>query len=95
MNDTAHAVAVPAIGPSVNFEAVGSSLRKRIEQVNQELWLVLSLFLIALAFNSLKASQRMVLGFYTLPTVLSAYMYGRRHATLTALFSILLVILIQ
>ena len=37
----------------------------------------------------------MVLGFYTLPTVLSAYLYGRRHATLTALFSILLVILIQ
>ena len=37
----------------------------------------------------------MVLGFCTLPTVLSAYLYGRRHATLTALFSILLVILIQ
>ena len=95
MNDTAHALAAPAIGPSVNFEAVGSSLRKRIEQVNQELWLVLSLFLIALAFNYLMASQRMVLGFYTLPTVVSAYMYGRRHATLTALFSFPMVVLIQ
>ncbi len=95
MNDTAHALNVPAVGLPVNLGAVGSSIRKRIEQVNQELWLVLSLFLIALAFNSLMASQRMVLGFYTLPTVLSAYMYGRRHATLTALASILLVILIQ
>ena len=36
-----------------------------------------------------------MLGFYTLPTVLSAYLYGRRHATLTAMFSVLLVILIQ
>ncbi len=95
MNDTAHALNVPAVGFPVNLGAVGSSIRKRIEQVNQELWLVLSLFLIALAFNYLMASQRMVLGFYTLPTVLSAYMYGRRHATLTALASILLVILIQ
>ncbi len=95
MNDTAHALDTPAIGFSVKIGAVGSSLRKRLEQVNQELWLVLSLFLIALAFNYLMASQRMVLGFYTLPTVLSAYMYGRRHATLTALASILLVILIQ
>ena len=95
MNDTAHALNVPAIGVPAKLAGLGSSLRKRIEQVNQELWLVLSLFLIALAFNSLMASQRMVLGFYTLPTVLSAYMYGRRHATLTAVFSVLLVILIQ
>jgi putative nucleotidyltransferase with HDIG domain len=36
----------------------------------------------------------MMLGFYALPTVFSAYLYGRRHATLTALASILLVILI-
>jgi len=95
MNDTVHAFTAPAIGPPVNFGAVGSSLRKRIEQVNQELWLVLSLFLIALAFNYLMASQRMVLGFYTLPTVVSAYLYGRRHATLTALFSFLMVIVLQ
>jgi putative nucleotidyltransferase with HDIG domain len=36
----------------------------------------------------------MMLGFYVLPTVFSAYFYGRRHATLTALASILLVVLI-
>ena len=53
------------------------------------------MFLIALAFNYLMASQRMVLGFYTLPTVVSVYLYGRRHATLTALFSFLMVIVLQ
>ena len=60
MNDTAHALNVPAIGVPAKFRGLGASLRQRIEQVNQELWLVLSLFLIALAFNSLMASQRMV-----------------------------------
>lgn len=95
MNHMAQALNVPAVSFSAKLGGFGASFRKGVEQVNQELWLVLSLFLIALAFNSLMASQRMVLGFYTLPTVLSAYMYGRRHATLTALFSILLVILIQ
>ena len=95
MSEMAHALNVPSVGFSAKIGVFGASFRQRVEQVNQELWLVLSLFLIALAFNSLMASQRMVLGFYTLPTVVSAYLYGRRHATLTALFSILLVILIQ
>ena len=35
-----------------------------------------------------------MLGLYTLPTVVSAYLYGRRHATLTALASTLLVVLL-
>ncbi len=43
--------------------------------------------------NLLVDSQRMVLGFYTFPTVFSAYSYGRRHATLTAFASVLLVVL--
>src|SRR5262245_48151262 len=34
----------------------------------------------------------MVLGFYSLPTVFSAYLYGRRHATFTALLSHVLVV---
>lgn len=66
----------------------------RLEQVNKELWVVLSLFSIALLLNHLVASQRMVLGLYTLPTLGSAYFYGRRHATLTAVASILLVVLL-
>jgi len=58
-----------------------------------ELWLLFSLFLVAVMLNFLVESQRMILGFYTLPTLVSAYLYGRRHATLTALASILLVVL--
>jgi putative nucleotidyltransferase with HDIG domain len=65
----------------------------RIEEVNKELWLLLSLFSLGLLFNYVVASERMVLSFYTLPTLLSAYTYGRRHATLTAFASALIVAL--
>jgi putative nucleotidyltransferase with HDIG domain len=65
----------------------------RLEEVNKELWLLLSVFSICLLLNLLVDSQRMVLSFYTLPTLGSAYLYGRRHATLTALASVLLVTL--
>ena len=67
---------------------------RQLQEANKELWLFLMLFAILAAFNYLVASNRMMLGFYVLPTVFSAYFYGRRHATLTALASILLVILI-
>ena len=67
---------------------------RELEKVNKELWLVLSLFVVALVFNVIISSQQMVLGFYTLPTVLSAYLYGRRHATLTTFASVLLVIIL-
>ncbi len=50
--------------------------------------------LIAAMINSLVASQRMALVFYFLPTLYSAYNFGRRHATLTALFSVILVVLL-
>jgi putative nucleotidyltransferase with HDIG domain len=63
--------------------------------VNKELWLVLSIFAIAGALNFLIASHRMVLGFYTLPTLFSAYWYGRRHAVLTAFGSLFVVILLM
>ena len=71
-----------------------AALLGQLEKANKELWLVFSLFVIALLLNSLLSSQRMVLGFYTLPTVVSAYLYGRRHATLTAFASVLLVVLL-
>ena len=44
--------------------------------------------------NFLVASQRMALVFYFLPTLYSAYHFGRRHATLTAVASIVLVVLL-
>jgi putative nucleotidyltransferase with HDIG domain len=73
---------------------LGSNLKLRLAQVNRELWLVLSLFIIAGLINWLVASHRLILGFYTLPTLFSAYVYGRRHAVLTALASILIVIVL-
>jgi len=66
-------------------------LLRQIELVNKELWLILSMFLIVGIMNYLVTAQRMMLGLYTLPTLLSAYFYGRRHATLTAIASIILV----
>jgi putative nucleotidyltransferase with HDIG domain len=67
---------------------------RHFEKVNKELWLILSMFIIALLLNFLVDDQRMMLSFYTLPTVGSAYMYGRRHATFTGFGSVLLVILL-
>lgn len=61
---------------------------------NKELWLLLSLFLIALLSNFAVEGQRMVLALYTLPTLFSAYKYGRRHAVMTALASTLLAVLV-
>jgi putative nucleotidyltransferase with HDIG domain len=63
-----------------------------LARVNQELWLVLSLFVIAGLINWLLASHRVILGFYTLPTLFSAYVYGRRHAVFTASASIFIVV---
>lgn len=66
----------------------------QFERVNKELWVILSMFIIALLLNYVIDSQRMMLSFYTLPTLGSAYVYGRRHATLTAFASVLLVALL-
>jgi putative nucleotidyltransferase with HDIG domain len=64
---------------------------QRLAEVNKELWLVLSLFVIAAVLNFLVASHRVVLGLYSLPTLFSAYFYGKRHATLTAFASVFMV----
>jgi putative nucleotidyltransferase with HDIG domain len=68
-------------------------ITRQLEEVNKELWLLLMMFGILAGLNYLVASERMMLGFYVLPTVYSAYFRGRRHATLTAFASVLLVIL--
>lgn len=73
---------------------MSSRTMRQLEQANKELWLVLSIFIIALVVNVAVDAQRMVLGFYTLPTLGSAYLYGRRHATLTAFASVMIVALI-
>jgi hypothetical protein len=58
----------------------------------QELWLLLSLVVIAGLLNFLVSSQRVVLCFFFLPTLYSAYSFGRRHAVLTAFASVFLVV---
>jgi putative nucleotidyltransferase with HDIG domain len=70
---------------------IKSSVAGRLGEVNKELWLILSLLTLAAVMNYLVTANRMVLGFYTLPTLFSAYFYGRRHATLTAFASVFLV----
>ena len=73
---------------------IKSKFKGALARINQELWLVLSLFVIAGLFNWLVASHRMILGLYTLPTIFSAYVYGRRHAVLTASASIFMVLIL-
>jgi putative nucleotidyltransferase with HDIG domain len=73
---------------------MGSRITRQFQEVNKELWLLLMMFAILAAVNYLIASDRMLLGFYVLPSVYAAYFRGRRHATLTALLSLLLVVLI-
>jgi putative nucleotidyltransferase with HDIG domain len=73
---------------------IKSKFKTGLATINQELWLVLSLFIIAGLFNWLVASHRMILGLYTLPTIFSAYVYGRRHAVLTASASIFMVLIL-
>jgi putative nucleotidyltransferase with HDIG domain len=70
------------------------SVIDRFAEVNKELWLILSLLLIALLINYLVTAQSLLLGLYSIPTLFSAYFYGRRHATLTAFASVFLIGLI-
>lgn len=65
-----------------------------MRKINPELWLLLFLVVIAAMLNLLVASQRVALVFYFLPTLYSAYHFGRRHATLTAFASVSLVVLL-
>ena len=65
-----------------------------MRKTTKELFLLLFMVLIAAMINSLVASQRMAPVFYFLPTLYSAYYFGRRHATLTALGSVILVVLL-
>ena len=80
-------------GAQERVDAAKLGLLITLEQASKELWLLLSLFVIMALMNFMVDSQRMVLGFYTFPTVFSAYSYGRRHATLTAFASVLMVVL--
>ncbi len=71
-------------------------LADKIAEVNKELWIIFSMVAVAGLMNYLVASQYMILGLYSFPTIMSAYFYGRRHAVMTAVLTIILVgILLQ
>jgi integral membrane sensor domain MASE1 len=63
-------------------------------KIAKESILLLSLFLIAATVQFLAESLPMALCIYFLPTLYSAYYFGRRHATLTAFASVFLVVLL-
>jgi len=62
-----------------------------MSKIAKESILLLSLFLIAATVQFFAQSLPMALCFYFLPTLYSAYHFGRRHATLTAFASVFLV----
>jgi hypothetical protein len=70
-----------------------SPATRRFAEINKEWWVLLSLVVIAAVLNLLSQRNEMLLGLFTLPTLFSAYFYGRKHATLTALASVLLVVI--
>jgi len=69
-------------------------IRRQLRATNPELCILLSLFGLAWLLTMATAADRTVLSLYILPTVASAYLYGRRHAVLTAFASVLLVSLL-
>ncbi|HET7186315.1 MAG TPA: HD domain-containing phosphohydrolase [Terriglobales bacterium] len=90
MNDSSISLSAMPAARSSERRAAGW-LERRLQEVNRELWLVLSMFVLAAFLNFAAGTERMVLGFYSLPTLFSAYVYGRRHAVLSAFASAFLV----
>ena len=82
------------IGENSACDDAYGAFRKTVNKVNKELLLLLFLVVIAATIHFLVASQAMALVFYFLPTLYSAYYFGRRHATLTACASVCLVVLL-
>jgi putative nucleotidyltransferase with HDIG domain len=81
-------------GKSEQVKGLRTSARVNLADVNKELWLILSMLAIAAIMNYIITGHRMILGLYAFPTLFSAYYFGRRHATLTAVASVTLVVLL-
>ncbi len=70
---TGHAAAHPiAAGHFSRRPAWHSRALRQFSQVNNELWLLLSIFVVAILLNTALDAHRMLLGLYTLPTLFSA-----------------------
>jgi len=82
---------IPTGLTSNQFQRWKTKLMRQIIEANKELWMILSMFSIIGIMNYLLTGQQMLLQLYVVPTIFSAYFFGRRHAVLTAVASILLV----
>ncbi len=88
---------LPVIVPEASGGDLGSAatprppLSVRLAEVNKELWLVMSLLALAAVMNFVVTGHRMLLGLYVLPTLFSAYHYGKRHAVLSAFASLFII----
>lgn len=77
--------------PSIDLQKIAP---RKLAEVNKEWWLLMGLLLIAAVLNYFAALNQMLLGLYTLPTLFSAYLFGRRHAILTAFASVCTAVII-
>jgi hypothetical protein len=82
-------------GTSLASRTAPGQQGRNMSKIAKETILLLSLFLIAAMVQFLAQSLPMALCFYFLPTLYSAYYFGRRHATLTAFASVFLVVLLD
>lgn len=81
----------------LGFQMLLDSLRqgesqRTLKQNVIEVLIITLLLGISWALNYTVASQYLLLGLYTLPTILAAFFYGRRQAMFTAVASIVLVL---
>jgi hypothetical protein len=63
-----------------------------LAEVNKEWWILLLLLVVSAVLSSFESANQTLLFLYILPTLASAYFFGRRHATLTAIASVFLVL---
>lgn len=66
-------------------------LKSTLRMIDKELIIVFLLVVITAIIFFFVSNQRAFLNFFYLPVLLGAYFYGRRYATLAALFSLLLI----
>jgi hypothetical protein len=73
---------------------VMSFMQRSWRRTNAEWLLLLVLFGLAGLLDSVPTSGRVVLNLFYVPAAASAYLFGRRHATLTAFGSVLIVLVL-
>jgi len=73
------------------LRGIGAGIVANLRRVSKNFWIIAAMLAGALLVNLIIASRYPILGLYTLPTVVSAYFFGRRWALYTAFAGILIV----